>query len=93
VAVTGGVRQLPTLGWRKVTALVGQVSRFCSVGPNGHWTYIAANREMGKEFGPEKKEIGPKASLVQERRKNAFPINFAEFGLIQMNLNDFKAKF
>jgi hypothetical protein len=84
VAVTGGVQQLPALGWRKITTLVGQVSRFCSVGLNGHWTYIAANREMGKEFGPEKeRKLGRKQ--VWSRKEGKMP-----FQLILQNLDWFK---
>jgi hypothetical protein len=75
------VQQLPALGWRKITTLVGQVSRFCSVGLNGHWTYIAANREMGKEFGPEKeRKLGRKQ--VWSRKEGKMP-----FQLILQNLD------
>jgi hypothetical protein len=57
-----------------MTAQVGQVGRFGSLGPSGHWACIAVNKSMGKEFGSEK-EIKLGRKQVWSRKEGKCLLN------------------
>jgi hypothetical protein len=67
-----------------VTALVAHVGHFGSLGPNGHWASISANREMGNEFGPEKeRKLGQKQVWHRKEGKMPFQLNLQNLDLFK----------